>query len=419
MNSGLYYELMSKKLLIPHSEIKRSQKSSVYKVIQPQVVPFITYAYEWSFSMLKDAALTTLRIQKKALRFNMSLKDATPYNIQFLHGHPILIDTLSFERLEEGSPWVAYKQFCEQFLAPLALTGYSDVRCQQLLRANLGTVPLDLCTSLLPLRAKLNFGILLHIVLHGRSGKGTNRSETQHVKKNLKKGALLELIRSLENTIRSIPAPKQSTYWSDYTDQHSPISYESRSVTEKRRIVSSFLRSQKPKVVWDIGANTGDFSRLASDQGAFTLSMDIDPMAVEKNYLKIKEKQEQFLLPLVMDLMNPSPMLGWANEERESLFSRPHPDTILALALIHHIAIGQNVPLEKIAQLFASLTTSLIIEFIPKDDSQVKQLLAHREDIFKNYSKDHFESVFKKYFLLKETKKIPHSKRILYRMIKK
>jgi putative effector of murein hydrolase LrgA (UPF0299 family) len=420
MTSGLYDELIRKKLLVSHEEVKAaSNREDVYKTIRPTVIPFISYPYEWSFGALRDAALCTLRVQQIALRYGMSLKDASPFNIQFFKGHPVLIDTLSFEMFPEGKPWVAYKQFCEEFLGPLSLSGYTDSRMQSLLRGSMGKVSLDLCSRLLPLRAKLNLGILIHVVLHARSIGGTNRSQTETSRKTMSSGAFSELIENLKQTVRSIPTPSQSTYWSDYADDGSPISYSDRSNLSKRKIVTMYLKKLNPTSVWDLGANTGDFSRLASDRNLLTISMDIDPIAVNRNYQRMKENRESHILPLVVDFMNPTPMMGWANEERDSLFARPHPDTIMALALLHHLAIGQNVPLQKIAHLFSSLCTSLIIEFVPKEDPQVIGLLSHRTDIFSDYSQDTFEKIFSAHFSIDDSKKITDSHRTLYCMTKK
>ncbi len=173
MQSGLYEALVNAGLLIPHVEehVDIALKTGAYRVLRPEPLPFISYPYEWCFSQLRDAALATLQIQMEALRFGMSLKDASAYNIQFRNGKPLLIDTLSFEKYEAGKPWVAYRQFCQHFLAPLALMSYTDIRLGQLLRVHLDGIPLDLTSRLLPCNTKLRMGLLTHIHLHGAAQK--------------------------------------------------------------------------------------------------------------------------------------------------------------------------------------------------------------------------------------------------------
>jgi len=314
INSGLYETLVHGELLISHDEVDVGQARSdkIYKIIKPELIPFISYPYEWCFSQLKDAALTTLKIQKKSLDFGMSLKDCSAYNIQFRKGKPVFIDTLSFEKYREGQPWVAYRQFCHHFLAPLALMSYKDIRLNQLFRVYLDGVPLDLASSLLPFRTR--------------------------------------------------------------------------------------------------------FSRIASDKGIQTISFDIDPAAVEKNYLECVRKGETNIFPLLLDLTNPSPNIGWENQERMSLFERGPADTVFALALIHHLAISNNLPLNKIANLLSRVCNSLIIEFVPKRDSQVQRLLSTREDIFPDYIEQVFEGEFLKYFTIENSVRIRDSERTLYLM---
>lgn len=413
-SSGLYEYLTSKKLLVSHEEITdRSDDQKI--IIEPEKLSFISYPYEWSYTQLRDAALLTLHLQKRALEHGMSLKDATAYNIQFRNGKPVLIDTLSFEKYEEGKPWVAYKQFCQHFLAPLSLVSYRDIRLTQLLRTNIDGVPLDLASTLLPSKSKLNLGIATHIHLHAKTqqkyaGKGSQGSDTGG-RKTVKKIGLLGLIDSLNSTIRKLKWKPADTEWGDY---YEITNYDDDSFNKKKELVASFIGKCEPSMLWDMGANDGTFSRLASEKGIPTIAFDIDPIAVEKNYLRIKEQKEQNILPLRMDLTNPSPGLGWAHTERDSLQKRGKVGCCMALALIHHLCISNNVPLELVAQYFASLADHLIIEFVPKGDSQVDILLATREDVFPNYHIDGFEQAFTQYFDIEAKERIEGSKRKLY-----
>jgi ribosomal protein L11 methylase PrmA len=417
MDSGLYERLVKAGLLIPHVEAGHvSVKSDAgFKVIQPERAPFISYPYEWSFSQLKDAALATLSIQKRALKLDMSLKDASAYNIQFVRGRATLIDTLSFEIYKEGRPWTAYKQFCQHFLAPLALMSCSDVRLNQLLRVYIDGVPLDLASELLPARTRLNFGLLTHIHIHAGAQKRYSDKTVKPQANALRvsRHAMTGLIESLENTIAKLSWKPAGTEWGDYYEN---TNYTDSAFEHKKNLVSEWALEKKPALVWDLGGNTGVFSREAASSGAFTVSFDIDPAAVEQNYRSVKSKKEQNILPLVLDLTNPSPSIGWDNRERDSFGARGPVDMALTLAVIHHLAISNNVPLPQLAQFFAAHCKWLVIEFVPKSDSQVIKLLTSREDIFPEYTREGFESAFSARFKIHKAETVRDSERTLYLM---
>ena len=419
MLSGLYSNLIKAQLLVNHSEVENQELSSAnaYRTLQPDMISYISYPYEWSFSQLKDAALTTLKIQKLAIEFGMSLKDASAYNIQFQNGKPIFIDTLSFEKYVEGSPWVAYKQFCEHFLAPLALMSRTDIRLGQLLRNNLDGIPLDLASKLLPKLSLLNSGLLTHLHLHGAASKrfeGKSQS-AEAIANRVSKTAMLGLVDNLETTIKKLTWLPYGTTWADYYQE---TNYSDPAMDSKKRLVGRMLDSvtPTPKSVWDLGANTGVFSRIANERGFDVIAWDIDPAAVERNYLDCKAGRGSNLLPLMIDLTNPSPDQGWALQERRSYTGRGLPDVAMALALIHHLAIGNNVPLKKTASFFSALGKWLIIEFVPKSDSQVKRLLAAREDVFPNYDLEHFERDFEFHFEIVMKAPVLESERTLFLM---
>lgn len=414
MASGLYQVLVKKELLIPHEEVDISgnKPEIAYKVLKPELIEFISYPYEWAFSQLKDAALLTLQIQKIALDYGMSLKDSSAYNVQFHHGQPILIDTLSFEIYPEGSPWVAYRQFCQHFLAPLSLMAYRDIRLNQLLKTYLDGIPLDMTSELLPYRTRLKLPLLMHIHLHAASQRRFSSAEIESERK-MNKVALLGLIDSLETGINSLQWKPADTEWVEYYSDHN---YTAEALEHKKNLVDEYLEPIQPTNVWDLGANVGIFSRLASQRGIPTVAFDIDPAAVERNYLSCKRQSETNLLPLVQDISNPSPDLGWNSHERTSLIHRGPASALMALALIHHLAISNNVPLENLASFFHSLGKWLIIEFVPKNDSQVQRLLASREDIFPGYTQENFEQIFSTYFKIQRQSVIQSSDRWLYLM---
>lgn len=420
INSGLYAALTERGLLIPHQEVDAKDDVSAWLTIQPEPVALISYPYEWCFSQLKDAALLTLDIQLAAIEHGMSLKDASAYNIQFHRGRPIMIDTLSFEKYEEGKPWPAYRQFCQHFLAPLALMAKRDVELNKLLIAYIDGIPLALAGKLLPRSSRLNMGLLMHLHLHAASQKkyadsAASNGKTARVRPVSKMG-MIGIVQSLRKVVSKLKWRPGGTEWGDY---YNITNYSDDAFGKKQKLVRDFLEMAEPGQVWDLGANTGVFSRIAADLNIPTISFDVDPSAVEINYRTVREKAEQLILPLLLDLTNPSPALGWNGNERDSLFQRGPADCILALALIHHLAISNNVPFHKIAEFFYNLCESLIIEFVPKEDSQVQKLLSSRVDIFNEYDQAHFEHVFSEYFMIHHSEPIVGSKRRLYLMKKR
>lgn len=426
MTSGLYAKLSEDRLMVRHEEASlefetvngdsESRDDTLrYKVIRPERIPFISYPYEWCFSQLKDAALLTLSIEKAALAHGMSLKDASAYNVQFLKGKPIFIDTLSFEPYEEGQPWVAYKQFCQHFLAPLSLMANRDSRMNQLMSTNIDGIPLDLAANLLPRSTWLNFGLAVHIHIHAKSQQKYSKEKVSEAvsEGKMSKAALSAFLDNLESLVKSLKLKNQETFWKNYYQEHN---YTDTAFKAKQSLVKEFIENSSPKLVFDLGANTGIFSRITAESGALTISTDLDSQAVEANYLKAKEKKEPNILPLILDLSAPSPAIGWNNKERMSFTERGPADLLLALAVIHHLALGNNVPLESIAQFFASLGRNLIIEFVPKSDSQVEEMLSLREDVFEDYHQDEFERAFSECFVIERRLPVAQSERTLYLM---
>jgi ribosomal protein L11 methylase PrmA len=417
MQSGLYDNLVQTNMLISHQEVEVEpvEAALAYKVLKPQEVQFISYPYEWCFSQLKKAALTTLEIEKRALKFGMTLKDSSAYNIQFQRGHPVLIDTLSFDHYQDGKPWDAYRQFCQHFLSPLSLMALRDVRLSQLLRVHMDGIPLDLASKLLPRSSYLNFSLLSHIHLHAAAQRRyAGKAVIQEAGgRTMSKTAFLALLDNLETGVRSLRWNPTGTAWGDYYEE---TNYTQLGMEHKKQLIGEFLDEIRPKTLWDLGANLGLFSRVASGKGIPTLAFDVDMGAVEQNYLACLEKQETDLLPLLLDLTNPSPAIGWQNHERLSFLERAPADAAMALALVHHLAITNNLPLPHLAEFFHRLGRWLIIEFVPKTDSQVQRLLVSRQDIFPDYNVETFESVFAQRFKILRSATIHDSQRRIYLM---
>jgi hypothetical protein len=412
-SSGLYQALTQKRWLIPHDEVAHDPRHEVYHVLRPELVPYVSYPYEWCFGQLKDAALLTLDIQILALAHGMVLKDASAYNIQFIGSRPVFIDTLSFEHYVDGAPWVAYRQFCQHFLGPLALMAHRDLRLRELLSRFIDGIPLDLVARLLPRRTMVRYGLLAHLHLHAGSQRRHSGAATRSAPR-IPKARLLALMHSLRSTVEGLSLREGRSEWSHY---YEATNYSDEAMAFKEALVRRLVDNlaAPSDVVHDLGANTGRFSRLLAARGRTVVSHDIDDLAVECNY-QVSRREGSHVLPLVLDLANPFPALGWALEERESALERIAGGTVVALALIHHLAISNNVPLDRVAALFARLARALVIEFVPKEDSQVQRLLASRQDIFPFYTAERFEQAFAQAFEILERAPVPGTVRTLYAM---
>jgi hypothetical protein len=417
LSSGLCDELARAGLLVSHEKVglELSATEEAHAVIRPEIVDFISYPYEWCFGQLQDAANLTLDIQQRALAKGFTLRDSSAYNIQFHRGRPVLIDTLSLEPWEEGRAWGAYKQFCEQFLIPLTLMSQRDVRCGSLLRNYLDGIPLDLGSRLLPRRSWASPRSLIHIHLHAwAQGRYADSAVTSAAKgKTMSRKALLTLVESLRVAVGGLSWRASGTEWADYTLDNN---YSVAAAQAKRSRVVDHIRKTGAKTVWDLGANTGEYSRAAHEVAPLVISFDLDPAAVERNYRRVRLDDESGILPLIQDLTNPSPSQGWAGRERLSLAERGPADAVLALALIHHLAIGHNLPLERMAAYLSRLGRVLVIEFVPKTDAQARRLLLSRPDIFPSYTKEGFERAFARYFSIDAIDQVGDSERWLYRM---
>lgn len=396
-NGGLYDELIDKGLMIKHKVVSDH-------IIEPEMIDVISYPYEWCFGQLKDAALLTIEVEKIALKHNMTLKDASSYNIQFVDGKPIFIDTLSFECFY-NTPWKAYGQFVRHFFVSLALMAYKDVRLGNMLRNFMDGIPIDLADSLLPW--KLN--LLVHIKLNSFLYRKYEKKSIDTRQFKMSKGSLLSFLNDLENSVKSIKLNRKKTYWQDYYDF---TNYSKEAFLDKERIVSEYLQIVKPKTLIDFGCNTGEFSVLASSLSDKVISIDNDYGSIERLY----SKKVNNVLPLVVDLTNPSPNLGFAEIERDSISKRLKADCVMVLALIHHLRISNNTPLSNIVDYLKLFSKSLIVEFVPKSDSQIIRMLRNREDIFYDYTQDNFEMILKETYTIIRRDRIIGSERILYLM---
>ena len=416
MQSGLYDDLTKKKILVSHKEVTDVDLQWPGKlIILPRQIPVITYPYEWSFAMWQDAALLTLNIAKTAIEKGMSLKDATPFNIQFAEGQPIFIDTLSFEKYTPEKPWIAYRQFCECFLAPLLLQQYCHTDTSKMFTLYPNGIPLELLISLLPLKAKWNLHNYLHIYLHATAKAGNTKSNVKTATKFSKQKMFL-LLNGLIAYVTKLHVKKQKSTWDDY---YTNTILSNQYLQDKTKLVTSFLSTIAFTSIVDLGANDGYYSLLFKNTTIQIVAVDEDANCINELYLTIRNQKIKNITPLINSLLTPSPSIGWNNTERASFNERIKGDIIFALALIHHLAIANNLPLNFIADWLAPMSKYLLIEFVPKTDEKVQLLLQGRQDIFEDYTRQNFENTFSTKFDLLLQQNIPGTDRTLYLMKKK
>ena len=413
--SGFFTEAVRQGKLLPFAEIAALEGS--WKTLEAERLPFISYPYEWSFGQLKDAALLTLDLMQLAMKHGLVLKDASAYNVQFANGKPVFIDHLSFETRRAGEPWAAYLQFCKHFLAPLALMCYRDVRCGKMLSLWVDGLPLDMASSLLPWKTRLIPLLQLHLHTHARMQQ--RHADAREAAGRIKQVALSEnavprLCETLRMAIENMQLPAFKTQWGDY---YSDTNYSREGAEEKARLLRQAAASRPGALALDLGANTGHYSRILAEHFRAVVASDMDYLAVEKMYTALKQEGNRAILPLVLDLTNPSPGIGWACEERESFRDRGKANFLCALALIHHLVQGAGIPLEKVACCFAALLRqggTLVLEFVPWEDSQVQRLMAARQNVFPDYTLEGCIAAFQEaHFTLQEQFSLTGSLRTL------
>jgi hypothetical protein len=418
MSSGLYDKLVNENLLIEHSEISNNQKSKgEYKTLEVERIPFISYPYEWSFNQFKDSILLTLKMQRICVDFNMTLKDATPFNIQFIGNKPIFIGTLSFELVDnENYVWKPYKQFCEMFLGPLCLMKYVDPNLNKLLINYINGVPLDLINKLLPLKSKFNLSVFMHFVLHNivkrkeivKEEKSKVISKTKH----------LNIIKQLESFVINTNLPNELSEWGDYNEE--TITEKKDYVIDKENSIRTFLKGENYNLTWDVGSNDGFYSRIIAEKFSDNLiSFDIDWRCVDSNYMKCKQLNVNNVSPLILDLSNPTPSIGWMNKERSSIYERfGTPNLICCFAVIHHI-INAGVPLEVFVEFLLKSIKDVIIEYVPISDPKCRIIFESRGEDFEYPTKIEFECLVKIKFNIIKQKKLNETDRVLYFLRKK
>ena len=395
-------------------------------VLAHETVPFISYPYEWSFSMLKDAALLHLEILEKAIPAGWILKDSSAYNIQFIGASPVFIDIPSFDPYRVGDPWGGYRQFCMMFLYPLMLKAYLRVDFGPMLRAHIDGVDPAVADRLLSRPARWRKGVLSHVTLHAKMQARAAAAELDEAKRltELAGGApaaskkirhseamVLGLISGLRATVEKMRSPDERTVWGDYDADHS---YSDASLQKKKDFIKRNAGGGAYRRIWDIGCNTGVFSRLAAPFAERVVSIDGDAKAIDRLYQREKRDGAGKILPLVVDLGNASPNQGWRGAERKSLEKRGRPDLILCLALIHHIVIAANIPMSEFIDWLDDLGGDLIIEFVTAGDAMAQMLLRNKTDQYQDYTIAEFERLVAKRYQIADSEELKGGRRKIY-----
>jgi ribosomal protein L11 methylase PrmA len=396
-STGIFQRLIAGRCLLTFEKVDaatlRTTSNTFKYLLEVPRLQFISYPYEWSFPALKAAALLHIEIHLAALEHGVTLSDASAYNVQFQGARPVFIDHLSFRRYRPGEIWAGHRQFCEQFLNPLLLRALFGIPHNAWYRGTQEGIKSQELSRLLKWRHRASWKVLTHVLLQSFFQRSVENNRVELNKDNIPAAALplpsfQRLLKKLHSWISKLhPADRAKTIWQDYTITQS---YSSAEAESKRRFVADFVEKEKPKSIWDLGCNTGDYCIAALEAGAeYAVGFDSDQGALESAFARSLEKNLPFQA-LFFDAANPSPNQGWNEQERSGLRSRASADAVLALAFVHHLAIARNVPLEEVLNWIINLAPAGIIEFVPKSDPMVQSLLRHREDIFPDYTREAF-----------------------------
>jgi SAM-dependent methyltransferase len=388
-------------------------------ILRHHAIPFVSYPYEWCFGMLRDAALLQLELLAAALGEEITLKDASPFNLQWLGCRPVFIDVASFVRYHTGEPWIGYRQFCRMFLYPLLLQAYKQAPFQPWLRGRLDGIDAEECLALMSLRDRLRSGVFTHVWLQSRFQRHY-RALQRDTKRELKTAGFTRTVIAtnvsrLHKLVRALhwTPDADASGWSEYESLHH---YEREDAVAKELFVEQALQARQRSLVWDLGCNTGRFSRMAERYADYVVAIDSDHASIERLYFGLKASGSTKVLPLVLDVTDPSPNLGWRGRERRAMLDRGRPDLVLSLALVHHLVITSNIPLEDVIQWFHDLGSEVVVEFPTRDDDMVQRLLRSKDQAYEDYRTEHFESCVTKYFELHRRLVLPSGRRIIYHL---
>ncbi len=383
--------------------------------VEHEAVDFLTWPYEWPFSMLKDAALLQLRLLDSAIRSGWMLKDATPFNIQWVGTRPVFIDVPSFVPWEDGEYWQGYRQFCSTFLIPLMLTAHLGIPFQPLLRSCPEGIPPEEAARYFYGLRRFKRGVPSHVWFPAkmerrmRKRESGNGSSSSSKRRRQSETTLLALLDDLARLVAGLShRPAGSSNWSEYSETHS---YGEVDFERKKAFVEEHISARRPRLLWDLGANTGTFSRIAARHSQVVVAVDGDHEAVDILYREARESGDRNIIPLVMDLANPSPGQGWVGRERAAFFERQSPDVALCLALVHHLRVSANIPTSMLIEWLRSLDAALIVEFVGRDDEMFRKLVENKSEDYADYTSENFQLEIEKRFTIEDRMELKKGKR--------
>lgn len=390
-------------------------------VLHHERVPFISYPYEWTFSMLRDAALLHLELLRAAVPEQMITKDGSAYNLQWHGASPLFIDLGSFQRLRDGEPWAGYRQFCQTMLYPLLLQAHLGVDFQPWLRGRVDGIDPSQMRGLFSGSRRWRAGVLKHVHLQHALERRFAGSSGRQVRDDLRSaGFNAELVaatlRGLEKLVSGLDWRPPDSHWAEYRDT---CSYSAGDADAKRAFVEEVLAGADGLgLVLDLGANDGTYARLAARHAEYVVAVESEHPVADALYRQLRQEGERRVLPLVMDLADPSPGIGWRSRERAGFERRGHADAVLALALVHHLAIGRNVPLPEVLDWLAGLGRQVIVEFVDPTDPMARRLLANKpEGLFADYHVETFERLLAERFTVTRRQQLPSGTRTLYAVV--
>ena len=394
-----------KTTLLPHDDpiVSRMLGKGWAAVVEHEPLKFLTWPYEWPFSMLKDAALLQLRLLETAVQNDWLLKDATPFNIQWRQGRPVFIDTPSFVPRSDGEYWQGYRQFCSTFLTPLLITAHLHIPFQPLLRSRLDGIPPEEAIRFFSGLRRFKRGVLSHVWFPAKAEsrmRGRDRPERPaRIGRRQPKTTLLALLDSLSRLVNSLSYAPASSDWSRYSEMHS---YGDTDFELKKSFVERHTSMLRPRLLWDLGANTGTFSHIAAEHSETVVAVEGDQDAAEILYHRSLKEGPRNIIPLVMDLANLSPGQGWMGRERAAFDRRRSPDTILCLALLHHMRVSANIPLSMFLEWLHGLEATVIIEFVGRDDEMFRKLISAKSEDYSDYTEENFRLEVDRHFTIRD-----------------
>lgn len=402
------------------STVLQTDANNWHAWLEHECIPFINYPYEWCFEMLKDAALLHLNLLEAGLHEGITIKDASAFNIQFVGSCPTFIDIPSFEKYQSGTPWLGFRQFCQHFLYPLMLQSYKKISFRNWQRGNVeGITPYE-CSQLMSLRDMFRPGVFPLVYLQSKMVAALGDKKTSMLAEaqegEFGREIIYVNIRKVRRIIERLTWEPSRSEWSEYTSTNS---YDRECFDRKCAFVKEAAAQKCRNRVWDIGCNTGHFSRMFSENSDYVVALDIDELSIQKLYRQLKAEGNRKILPLVFDLTNPSPGLGWRCKERLSLEDRQPPDLILCLALVHHLVITGNVPLADVIDWLASFKCEVVIEMLTKQDEMVHKLLLNKTDQYPEFTVEGFEAIAEHYFDVRKKEAVMAERRYLYHLVPK